>query len=113
MRTAEFKLIETEPAEFGIIAQDTVIHIEGALTLDTSISLIAQANGQAQLFVNQDISLVISIALKHCWKNTQVLRIDEVSMVNGRFFKLLSSIATNIRPANKKPFGGIKVGGHW
>ncbi|KAJ7582282.1 P-loop containing nucleoside triphosphate hydrolase protein [Mycena floridula] len=29
MRTAEFKVIETDPAEFCIVAQDTVIHTEG------------------------------------------------------------------------------------
>ena len=29
MRTVEFKVIETDPAEFCIVAQDTVIHTEG------------------------------------------------------------------------------------
>ncbi|KAG1741742.1 hypothetical protein EDD22DRAFT_958999 [Suillus occidentalis] len=29
MRTVEFKVIETNPAEFCIVAQDTVIHTEG------------------------------------------------------------------------------------
>ncbi|CAE6455943.1 unnamed protein product [Rhizoctonia solani] len=29
MRTVEFKVIETDPAEFCIVAQDTVIHVEG------------------------------------------------------------------------------------
>ncbi|PPQ70843.1 hypothetical protein CVT24_001050 [Panaeolus cyanescens] len=29
MRTVEFKIIETDPAEFCIVAQDTVIHTEG------------------------------------------------------------------------------------
>jgi hypothetical protein len=32
MRTVEFKVIETDPAEFCIVAQDTVIHT-GALLL--------------------------------------------------------------------------------
>lgn len=27
MRTVEFKVIETDPAEFCIVAQDTVIHV--------------------------------------------------------------------------------------
>jgi transitional endoplasmic reticulum ATPase len=29
MRTVEFKVIETDPAEHCIVAQDTVIHTEG------------------------------------------------------------------------------------
>ncbi len=29
MRTVEFKVIETDPAEYCIVAQDTVIHCEG------------------------------------------------------------------------------------
>lgn len=29
MRQVEFKVVETDPAEFGIVSQDTVIHTEG------------------------------------------------------------------------------------
>lgn len=37
MRTVEFKVIETDPAEFCIVAQDTVIHT-GELPLNWSLS---------------------------------------------------------------------------
>jgi transitional endoplasmic reticulum ATPase len=30
MRAVEFKIVETDPAEYCIVAPDTVIHCEGA-----------------------------------------------------------------------------------
>ena len=38
MRTVEFKVIETDPAEYCIIAQDTVIHTGACLALTSFIS---------------------------------------------------------------------------
>ena len=33
MRQVEFKVVEVDPPEYGIVAQDTVIHCEGEITL--------------------------------------------------------------------------------
>ncbi|KAI0049474.1 hypothetical protein FA95DRAFT_854450 [Auriscalpium vulgare] len=43
------------------------------------------------------------------WKTTQVLVIDEVSMVDGHLFDRLVAIATRLRKKTDKPFGGIQV----
>ena len=46
--------------------------------------------------------------LKSHWKNTDVLIVDEVSMMSKRMFELLNLIAKKIR-GNNSPFGGIQV----
>lgn len=46
------------------------------------------------------------VKLKIC--NTEILIIDEISMVGKNFFELLDYIAQNVRNCNK-PFGGIKI----
>ncbi|KAG5368268.1 ATP-dependent DNA helicase PIF1 [Yarrowia sp. C11] len=42
------------------------------------------------------------------WKNVSVLVIDEISMVDARFFDKLEQIAQKLR-RNKRPFGGIQL----
>lgn len=42
------------------------------------------------------------------WKNTRVLIIDEVSMIDGHFLDKLEYIARRLRK-NEKPFGGIQL----
>ncbi|KAI0062545.1 hypothetical protein BV25DRAFT_643764 [Artomyces pyxidatus] len=44
------------------------------------------------------------------WKATQILIIDEVSMVDGHLFERLAAIATKLRKKTDRPFGGIQVG---
>lgn len=46
--------------------------------------------------------------IKTNWKETDVLIVDEISMLSGRVFTLLNSIGKTIRK-NKTPFGGIQV----
>lgn len=46
--------------------------------------------------------------LKRRWQTTDVLIVDEVSMLSLRFFECLDKIARAIRK-NSKPFGGIQV----
>ncbi len=46
--------------------------------------------------------------LKSHWKATDILIIDEVSMMSKRMFELLNQIAKKIRN-NSKPFGGMQV----
>ncbi|EIW76538.1 hypothetical protein CONPUDRAFT_157726 [Coniophora puteana RWD-64-598 SS2] len=43
------------------------------------------------------------------WKNTKVLIIDEVSMVDGHLFDTLEAIATKLRKKTDKPFGGLQL----
>jgi ATP-dependent DNA helicase PIF1 len=47
-------------------------------------------------------------SLKNRWKNTRVLIIDEISMMNGDIFDKLEFLARKIR-MNDKPFGGIQL----
>lgn len=42
------------------------------------------------------------------WRQTQILILDEVSMLSKKLFDLLDSIGKNIRK-NTKPFGGIQI----
>lgn len=46
--------------------------------------------------------------LKSSWRQTEVLIIDEVSMMSQRLFELLDGIGKAVRK-NSKPFGGIRL----
>lgn len=45
---------------------------------------------------------------RHNWENTDILIIDEISMMSCKTFELLNKIGQTIR-LNKKPFGGIQI----
>ena len=45
---------------------------------------------------------------KHNWENTDILIIDEISMMSCKLFELLNKIGKVIR-SSKKPFGGIQL----
>ena len=45
---------------------------------------------------------------RHNWENTDILVIDEISMMSCKIFELLNKIGQTIRN-NKKPFGGIQL----
>ncbi|GJE93501.1 ATP-dependent DNA helicase PIF1 [Phanerochaete sordida] len=61
-----------------------------------------------------DIDKLISY-IKTCkpahkrWKATQVLIIDEVSMVDGQLFDTLAKLAVELRKKTNRPFGGIQL----
>ena len=42
------------------------------------------------------------------WENTEILIIDEISMMSCRIFELLDKIGKKIKQ-NQKPFGGIQI----
>lgn len=46
--------------------------------------------------------------IKKRWKDTDILIIDEISMMSNKVFNILNEIAKQIRK-NDKPFGGIQV----
>ena len=45
---------------------------------------------------------------RHNWENTDILIIDEISMMSCRVFELLNKIGKEIRDSNS-PFGGIQI----
>lgn len=45
---------------------------------------------------------------RHNWENTDILIVDEISMMSYKMFNLLNKIGKKIR-MNKKPFGGIQI----
>ena len=45
---------------------------------------------------------------RHNWENTDILIIDEISMMSSRIFELLNKIGKSIRN-NNAPFGGIQI----
>lgn len=45
---------------------------------------------------------------KHNWKNTEILVIDEVSMMSKKLFDLIYMIAVSVRD-DYRPFGGIQI----
>ncbi|KAF8597080.1 hypothetical protein BDV93DRAFT_38838 [Ceratobasidium sp. AG-I] len=61
---------------------------------------------------NQKIDVLIKKAMNDFvatrWQDTNTLIIDEISMVDARWFDVLEAIARSTR-RNKKPFGGIQV----
>jgi ATP-dependent DNA helicase PIF1 len=46
---------------------------------------------------------------KNTWKSTDILVIDEISMLSLKLFNLLNEIGKKIRKNNQKPFGGIQL----
>ncbi|KAB5588631.1 hypothetical protein CTheo_7925 [Ceratobasidium theobromae] len=61
---------------------------------------------------NQHLSFLLAKAAntknRERWRRTEVLIIDEVSMVEARWFDALSEIGKMLR-GNRRPFGGIQV----
>jgi len=57
---------------------------------------------------NKHIQAAGAFKNKNRWKKTDVLIIDEVSMVSGQLFDSLEQLAREIRE-NKRPFGGIQL----
>jgi ATP-dependent DNA helicase PIF1 len=46
---------------------------------------------------------------KKNWKETQILIIDEVSMLSLKLFEMLDRIGRKVRKCESKPFGGIQI----
>ena len=63
---------------------------------------------------NGSIEAMVNKILKHnryakaSWKGTDILIIDEVSMMSQKLFEMLDAIGKAVR-RNSKPFGGIQV----
>jgi ATP-dependent DNA helicase PIF1 len=66
---------------------------------------IGLGNGNVDICIKRIIKKKM---LKENWKNTEILIIDEVSMMSQRLFELLDGIGKRIRK-NNRPFGGIQL----
>lgn len=54
-------------------------------------------------------SIVYNHVARNAWRNTDVLIIDEVSMMSKRIFELLNKVGKRLRKCSSKPFGGLQV----
>lgn len=66
---------------------------------------IGLGNGPTEIIINR---IQRKFDLFASWKNTKVLIIDEISMIDGKFLDKLEEIARRVR-RNNKPFGGIQL----
>lgn len=98
------------------ISMDRDIHVT-ALTGCASILLNCKAktiHSWAGIGLGQDTveNYILKIKknkfLKAIWRETQVLVVDEVSMLSVKLFDMLNSIGKAVR-GNQKPFGGIQL----
>ena len=84
-----------------------------ALLLDCGATTIHSWSGINYVSpIHKDDAIIRRISskkyIKTNWKETDVLIVDEISMLSGRVFTLLNSIGRSIRKISK-PFGGIQV----
>ena len=82
-----------------------------AVLLDCNATTIHSWSGVG-ICNKSDSSIISKISrsefYKYNWKNTDILIIDEVSMMSLRIFELLNKLGQIIR-LNRKPFGGIQI----
>jgi len=66
---------------------------------------IGLGNGTVEQLVNK---IMKNRFLKNNWKDTDILIVDEVSMMSQKLFELLDAIGKTVRKCSK-PFGGIQL----
>ena len=66
---------------------------------------IGLANGETEYFINK---IKKNKFLKAIWRGTNILVVDEVSMLSLKLFEMLNAISKAVR-GNSKPFGGIQL----
>ena len=54
-------------------------------------------------------SIVYNHVARNAWRNTEVLIVDEISMMSKRTFELLNVVGKRLRKCYSKPFGGLQV----
>ena len=54
-------------------------------------------------------SVIYNHAARNSWRNTDVLIVDEVSMMSKRIFEILDIVGRRVRKCYNKPFGGLQV----
>jgi ATP-dependent DNA helicase PIF1 len=110
-KTALIRYIQKDASKKGIELQVCALTGCAAVLLECkaktvhSWASIGLANGPSQAIVNR---IVKNRYAKQTWKDTEVLIIDEVSMMSQKIFELLDAIGKAIRK-NNRPFGGIQL----
>jgi ATP-dependent DNA helicase PIF1 len=66
---------------------------------------IGLGNGTTEYLINK---IKKNKFLKAIWKATEILVVDEVSMLSLKLFEMLNAIGKAVR-GNSKPFGGIQL----
>jgi ATP-dependent DNA helicase PIF1 len=66
---------------------------------------IGLGNGETEYFINK---IKKNKFLKAIWRGTNILVVDEVSMLSLKLFEMLNAIGKAVR-GNLKPFGGIQL----
>ena len=66
---------------------------------------IGLAHGETEYFINK---IKKNKFLKAIWRGTNILVVDEVSMLSLKLFEMLNAIGKAVR-GNSKPFGGIQL----
>ena len=66
--------------------------------------------GQASGTIEDNVKKVIKNKFKKSnWLNTDILVVDEVSMMSRKLFNMLNTLGKKARKCSSKPFGGIQV----
>ncbi|XP_047122995.2 uncharacterized protein LOC124806282 [Hydra vulgaris] len=81
----------------------TAAHLIGGMTLH-SFAGIGVGRNKCEFYLKH-----MKPEVKERWLNTDVLIIDEISMINAKTFDLLHDLACKIRFENEELFGGMQI----
>ena len=54
-------------------------------------------------------NIIYNHVARNAWRNTNVLIVDEVSMMSKRIFDILNNVGKRVRKCYYRPFGGLQV----
>ncbi|XP_037959629.1 ATP-dependent DNA helicase PIF1 [Teleopsis dalmanni] len=99
------KIISTLPPDGTVATASTGV----AACLIGGVTLHAFAGiGTGESTLERCVQLASRSASAQGWRKCKVLIIDEISMVDGKFFEKMEYVARHIR-RNDRPFGGIQL----
>jgi ATP-dependent DNA helicase PIF1 len=110
-KTALIKHIQQDAARKGLRIQVCALTGCAAVLLDCKAKTLHSwaAIGLGTLPVDQLITKITKNRFaKANWKTTDILVVDEVSMMSQKLFELLDTIGKSIR-RNSRPFGGLQL----
>ena len=110
-KTALIKHIQKDAARKGLRIQVCALTGCAAVLLDCKAKTLHSwaAIGLGTLPVDQLITKITKNRFaKANWKTTDILVVDEVSMMSQKLFELLDAIGKSIR-RNSRPFGGLQL----
>ena len=110
-KTALIRCLQKDASKKGINIQVCALTGCAAVLLECKAKTIHSwagiglGNGTIENIINK---IMKNKYIKGKWKETNILIIDEVSMMSQKLFELLDTIGKVVR-CNQKPFGGIQV----